>query len=211
MFYHEQKTWKDVYHDCFPCLYPLPSLFYPQLTYTDQSSSQYFWQNALIQAKKGQKHDWQQKWLSGGQVEFQHVKLIQIELHDIVYTSHSHIQHHFCLQRFLSESRDLRCNVKPKRYSFSDISFRILDYVITSHQALLSKTTKDWDGFVSHCKQNKIRKKVTIISSTHQKHDSTTTFSAIAISFLPSSSSTSSKSSSSLYLSKQDSLPGPTP
>ena len=68
-----------------------------------------------------------------------------------------------------------------------------------------------WDSFVSHCKQNKIRKIVTIISSTHQKYDSTTTISAIAVSFLPSSSSTSSKSSLSLYLSKQDSLPGPTP
>ena len=27
-----------------------------------------------------------------GQVEFQHVKLIQIESHDIVYSSHGHIQ-----------------------------------------------------------------------------------------------------------------------
>ena len=34
---------------------------------------------------------------------------------------------------------------------FFDISFRTLDYVITSHQALLSKTTKHWDDFVSHC------------------------------------------------------------
>ena len=32
-----------------------------------------------------------------------------------------------------------------------DVSFRTLDYVIISHQALLSKTTKHWDSFVSHC------------------------------------------------------------
>ena len=28
---------------------------------------------------------------------------------------------------------------------------KTLDYVISSHQANLSKTTKHWDGFVSHC------------------------------------------------------------
>ena len=38
---------------------------------------------------------------------------------------------------------------------FFDISFRTLDYVITSHQALLSKTTKHWDSFVSHCTYTK--------------------------------------------------------
>ena len=32
-----------------------------------------------------------------------------------------------------------------------DVSFRTIDYVIISHQALLSKTTKHWDSFVSHC------------------------------------------------------------
>ena len=32
------------------------------------------------------------------------------------------------------------------------MSIRTLDYVIFSHQANLSKTTKHWDGFVSHCK-----------------------------------------------------------
>ena len=59
----------------------------------------------------------------------------------------------FCLllHRFLSESRDIKCYVKPRRSSLFDISFRTLDYVIISHQALLSKTTKHWDGFVSHC------------------------------------------------------------
>ena len=31
------------------------------------------------------------------------------------------------------------------------MSIRTLDYVIFSHQANLSKTTKHWDGFVSHC------------------------------------------------------------
>ena len=31
------------------------------------------------------------------------------------------------------------------------MSIRTLDYVIFSHQANLSKTTKQWDGFVSHC------------------------------------------------------------
>ena len=55
------------------------------------------------------------------------------------------------LHRFLSESRDIRCNIKPRRCSFFDISFRTLDYFITSHQALLSKITKYWDSFVSHC------------------------------------------------------------
>ena len=59
----------------------------------------------------------------------------------------------FCplLHRFLSESCDIKCYVKPRRSSLFDVSFRILDYVIISHQALLSKTTKHWDGFVSHC------------------------------------------------------------
>ena len=32
------------------------------------------------------------------------------------------------------------------------MSIRTLDYVILLHQANLSKTTKHWDGFVSHCK-----------------------------------------------------------
>ena len=31
------------------------------------------------------------------------------------------------------------------------MSIKTLDYVIFSHQANLSKTTKHWDGFVSHC------------------------------------------------------------
>ena len=31
------------------------------------------------------------------------------------------------------------------------MSIRTLDYVIFSHQANLFKTTKHWDGFVSHC------------------------------------------------------------
>ena len=31
------------------------------------------------------------------------------------------------------------------------MSIRTLDYVIFSHQVNLSKTTKHWDGFVSHC------------------------------------------------------------
>ena len=31
------------------------------------------------------------------------------------------------------------------------MSIRTLDYVIFLHQANLSKTTKHWDGFVSHC------------------------------------------------------------
>ena len=31
------------------------------------------------------------------------------------------------------------------------MSNKTLDYVIFSHQANLSKTTKHWDGFVSHC------------------------------------------------------------
>ena len=35
-----------------------------------------------------------------GQVEFQHVKLIQIESHDIVYSSHGHIQYCFWLQKW---------------------------------------------------------------------------------------------------------------
>ena len=32
------------------------------------------------------------------------------------------------------------------------MSIKTLDYVIFSHQANLSKTTKHWDGFVSHCR-----------------------------------------------------------
>ena len=31
------------------------------------------------------------------------------------------------------------------------MSIKTLNYVIFSHQANLSKTTKHWDGFVSHC------------------------------------------------------------
>ena len=31
------------------------------------------------------------------------------------------------------------------------MSIKTLDYVIFSHQANLSKTTKHWDSFVSHC------------------------------------------------------------
>ena len=31
------------------------------------------------------------------------------------------------------------------------MSIKTLDYVIFLHQANLSKTTKHWDGFVSHC------------------------------------------------------------
>ena len=50
----------------------------------------------------------------------------------------------FCplLHRFLSESRDIKCYIKPRRSSLFDVNFRTLDYVIISHQALLSKTTK---------------------------------------------------------------------
>src|SRR5258708_7866238 len=36
----------------------------------------------------------------GDQVEFQHVKLIQIMSYDIVYGSHSHLRHHFWLQKW---------------------------------------------------------------------------------------------------------------
>ena len=36
------------------------------------------------------------------------------------------------------------------------MSIKTLDYVIFSHQANLSKTTKHWDGFVSHCKLSRI-------------------------------------------------------
>ena len=59
----------------------------------------------------------------------------------------------FCplIHRFSLESRDLKCYVKPRRSSLFDVSFKTLDYVIISHQALLFKTTKHWDGFVSHC------------------------------------------------------------
>jgi hypothetical protein len=31
------------------------------------------------------------------------------------------------------------------------MSTKTIDYVITPHQVHLSKTTKHWDGFVSHC------------------------------------------------------------
>ena len=59
----------------------------------------------------------------------------------------------FCslLHGFLFKSHDLRCYVKPRRYSLFYISIKIKDYVISPYQVRLSKTTKHWDGFVSHC------------------------------------------------------------
>ena len=53
---------------------------------------------------------------------------------------------------FLFKSHDIKCSIKPRRSSLFDINFRTLTYVITPHQVHLSKTTKHWDGFVSHCK-----------------------------------------------------------
>ena len=60
----------------------------------------------------------------------------------------------FCplLHGLLSKSHDLRCYIKPRRYSLFYISIKTQDYVISPYQVHLSKTTKHWDGFVSHCK-----------------------------------------------------------
>ena len=60
----------------------------------------------------------------------------------------------FCslLHGFLFKSHDLRCYIKPRRYSLFYISIKAQDYVINPHQVHLSKTTKHWDGFVSHCR-----------------------------------------------------------
>ena len=59
----------------------------------------------------------------------------------------------FCplLHGFLSKSHDLKCYIKPRRYSLFYKSIKTQDYVISPHQVHLSKTTKHWDGFVSHC------------------------------------------------------------
>ena len=59
----------------------------------------------------------------------------------------------FCslLHGFLFKSHDLRCYVKPRRYSLFYISIKIKDYVISPYQVHLSKTTKHWDTFVSNC------------------------------------------------------------
>ena len=59
----------------------------------------------------------------------------------------------FCslLHGFLFKSHDLSCYVKPRRYSLFYISIKAQYYVINPHQVHLSKTTKHWDGFVSHC------------------------------------------------------------
>ena len=59
----------------------------------------------------------------------------------------------FCplLHGFLSKSHDLSCYIKPRRYSLFYISIKTQDYVISPYQVHLSKTTKHWDGFVSHC------------------------------------------------------------
>ena len=52
---------------------------------------------------------------------------------------------------FLFKSHEITWSIKPRRCSLMYMSIRTLDYVIFSHQANLSKTTKHWDGFVSHC------------------------------------------------------------
>ena len=52
---------------------------------------------------------------------------------------------------FPSKSHDIKCSVKRGRSSLFDQIFKTLAYVITPHQAHLSKTTKHWDSFVSHC------------------------------------------------------------
>ena len=59
----------------------------------------------------------------------------------------------FCplLHGLLSKSHDLRCHIKPRRYSLFYISIKTQDYVISPYQVHLSKTTKHWDTFVSNC------------------------------------------------------------
>ena len=52
---------------------------------------------------------------------------------------------------FLFELHEITRSIKPRRCSLMYMSIRTLDYVILLHQANLSKTTKHWDGFVSHC------------------------------------------------------------
>ena len=60
----------------------------------------------------------------------------------------------FCslLHGFLSKSHDLICYIKLRRCSLLYLSIKTLDYVISPHHVYLSKTTKHWDSFVSHCK-----------------------------------------------------------
>ena len=51
----------------------------------------------------------------------------------------------------LFKSHEITWFIKPRRCSLMYMSIKTLDYDIFSHQANLSKTTKHWDGFVSHC------------------------------------------------------------
>ena len=53
---------------------------------------------------------------------------------------------------FLFQSHEITWSINPRRCSLMYMSIRTLDYVIFLHQANLSKTTKHWDGFVSHCR-----------------------------------------------------------
>ena len=57
---------------------------------------------------------------------------------------------------FLFKSHEITWSIKPRRCSLMYMSIRTLDYVIFSHQANLSKTTKHWDSFVSHCITNSL-------------------------------------------------------
>ena len=55
------------------------------------------------------------------------------------------------LHQFLSESCDLWSVKKPRCYILFPQIFRSLNYVIKSHQPDLSKSSKHWDIFLSHC------------------------------------------------------------
>ena len=59
----------------------------------------------------------------------------------------------FCslLHEFVLESHDSRHFQKARWCSLLDTNFKTLAYVITPHQVHLSKMTKHWDSFVSHC------------------------------------------------------------
>ena len=60
-------------------------------------------------------------------------------------------QYGFAHYEFLIKSHDLKISIKPRRCSLYNMRTKTLDYVITLHQVHLSKTTKHWDSFVSHC------------------------------------------------------------
>ena len=56
------------------------------------------------------------------------------------------------LNQFWSKLCDTGLVRKPRCYSFLHKQFMLADYVRRSHQSDLSKTSKHWDIFLSHCK-----------------------------------------------------------